>query len=129
MAGASSMREVCYLIGTNGDVLWQDSGTAHALLDSRARWEAIWSLRSELAEIAHTHPLGPLALSTEDRTTMDAVWAALGRDIVFSVVTRAAMIRISAGGKTERVNQEPAWAKAIRFDSGLKSDEIGRAHV
>ena len=122
MSESNTVREVCYLIGADGEVLWCDDGTKHTLPDSRRRWEAIWTRRSELTEIAHTHPSGPLAFSYEDRTTMQAVWAALGHDIVFSVVTPAGMIRISAGRECERVSEEPAWVKAIRFASGLRSE-------
>ncbi len=121
MIEPNTVREVCYLIGANGEVLWRDSGTASALPDSRGRWEAIWTRRSELFEIAHTHPAGPLNFSNEDRTTMQALWAALGPGVAFSVVTPTAMIRMSASGDIERVSEEPGWVKAIRFASGLKN--------
>jgi hypothetical protein len=112
-------RTVCYLIGEEGDVIWNDSGSVSSLPDSRRRWDAIWSNRSVLSEIAHTHPFGPLAFSEEDRTTMAAVWSALGRDVMFSVVTPEAMVRISRGGDVVRVHDEPGWVKEIRSASGL----------
>ena len=58
------LREVCFLISHDGAVLWADaSHSPVALPDSRDRWEAIWHLREELAEIAHSHPVGPAAFS------------------------------------------------------------------
>ena len=46
------MREVCFLIGAGGQVLWSDAGTsATALPDAFERWRAIWRLRGELVEV------------------------------------------------------------------------------
>ena len=113
------MREVCYLIDAAGRVLWSDAGTSPvALPDSRARWEAIWSLRAEVAEIAHSHPIGPLAFSGEDETTMAALIAALGRAPRFSIVAPGGMMaRID--GKDLHVDDPPAWAADLRRDSGM----------
>ena len=73
-------REVCFLIGDGEQVLWADaSDSPTALPDSRARWEAIWSHRDELAEIAHSHPNGPEQFSQEDEETMAALASALGK--------------------------------------------------
>ena len=48
------MREVCFLIGKGGAILWADASNSPAALpDSRARWEAIWTHRDELEVIAH----------------------------------------------------------------------------
>ncbi|MBW2458668.1 MAG: hypothetical protein JRI68_29490 [Deltaproteobacteria bacterium] len=38
--------------------------------------------------IAHSHPMGPVAFSQEDQTTMSALDSALGRRLRFSVVAR-----------------------------------------
>src|SRR5687768_7988974 len=81
-----SSREVLFLLDEAGGVLWTDVGTASALSDSRARWEAIWAARESLTEIAHTHPHGPLGFSEVDRTTMTALDAALGRPLRYLVV-------------------------------------------
>lgn len=118
------MREVCFIVSADGNILWRDDGTTHAIADSRARWEAIWNCRAALAEIAHSHPTGPLAFSNEDETTMQAIWAALGRDVIFSVVTPTAMIRTSARGVVEQVKEEPGWVSAIRLASGLNVGEF-----
>jgi hypothetical protein len=113
------VREVCYLVAADGRVLWSDVGaSAAALPDSRARWEAIWSSRAELAEIAHSHPIGPLAFSHEDETTMAALAAALGRAPRFSVVAPGGMLaRID--GVDLRVVEEPPWAADLRRESGM----------
>lgn len=134
--------EVCFLLDASGTVLWADrSDDPAALPDSRTRWEAIWRHRAELAEIAHSHPRGPLRFSTEDETTMAAVDAALGRRLRYAVVTPDAVLRADPAapdgpdvprrpGGAERPHQwhtgqravvspEPAWAARLRAASGL----------
>lgn len=106
--------EVLFLIDHAGRVLWSDASSSPvALPDHRGRWEAIWQHRAELAEIAHSHPVGPLAFSSEDEETMAALTDALGRAPVFSVVTPEAMVRRQGGGD-ERVVDEPWWASLLR---------------
>jgi hypothetical protein len=107
------------LVDGNQRVLWSDAGTSPAALpDSRARWEAIWRLRAELAEIAHSHPVGPLAFSHEDETTMAALGAALGRMLRFSIVAPGGMLgRID--GTDVRITEEPPWAAQLRRESGM----------
>jgi hypothetical protein len=121
------LREVCFLIGHDGDVLWADaSGSPVALPDSRDRWEVIWLLRDELAEIAHSHPIGPAAFSAEDESTMEAIDGALGRPLRYSVVAPHATI-VRAGGETLRMACEPWWAGLLRLTSGMTRDhEIRR---
>ncbi|MFZ5444181.1 MAG: Mov34/MPN/PAD-1 family protein, partial [Myxococcota bacterium] len=81
-------REVFFIIGADGVVLWRDTADSPlALPDSRARWEAIWERRHQLVELCHSHPVGPEDFSDEDRSTMDALDAALGRRLRFSLVT------------------------------------------
>jgi Prokaryotic homologs of the JAB domain len=116
------MREVLYLVGDRGEVLWRDASDSPVLLaDSRARWEAIWARREELREIAHSHPIGPCAFSAEDDTTMAALVAALGRDLRFSVVAPSGMIAREAGVEV-LVADEPAWAEALRHESGMTKE-------
>jgi hypothetical protein len=113
------MREVCLLIGQGGTVLWSDaSHSPVSLPDSRARWEAIWRLRAELEEIAHSHPVGPLGFSTEDETTMEALTAALGRPVRFSVVAPEGML-VREAGRDARPVEEPGWAARLRSESGM----------
>jgi hypothetical protein len=112
-------REVCFLLGRGGAVLWADASSSPvALPDSRARWEHIWALRAELEEIAHSHPLGPLAFSREDETTMAALETALGRSIGFAVVAPRGMVR-RMDGKDVVVPEEPFWAELLRAASGM----------
>jgi hypothetical protein len=114
------MLEVCFLIGEDGEVLWSDVGEGPlAIADSAARWHAIWSRRDQLAEIAHSHPLGPLEFSHEDETTMKALTLALGRALRFSVVAPNGMIR-RIGGETMRVVDEPGWAERLRRESNME---------
>ena len=123
-------REVFFLIGRSGALLWSDASTSPAAIpDSRARWEIIWKHRDEIEELAHSHPHGPLAFSREDETTMNALDSALGKTLRFSVVAPNGMIR-REGEKTERVehDQEPWWAELLRLASGMntKINEPGR---
>lgn len=114
-------KEVCLLLDAEGRVLWSDEGAAAALPDSRARWEAIWALRSQLVEVAHSHPQGPLGFSAVDRTTMEALEQALGRALRYSVVAPTGTIRcVGAGGEAALVQPEPLWAKTLRDRSGME---------
>jgi hypothetical protein len=118
-------REVFFLIGRGGALLWSDASDSPAALpDSRARWEAIWRHREELEELAHSHPLGPLAFSHEDETTMAALESALGKSLRFSVVAPNGMIARN-GDATLRVEPEPWWAALLRLASGMHSEGGG----
>lgn len=118
-------REVCFLISDDGQVLWSDAGVSPvALPDSRARWEAIWRLREQLVEIAHSHPVGPLAFSREDETTMAALALALPRTPRFSIVAPAGMlVREKVEGQDQRPTHEPPWAIALRQASGMQQHQ------
>ena len=115
-------REVCFLIGADEQVLWSDAGPSPvALPDSRQRWEAIWSRREQLVEIAHSHPVGPHAFSQEDSTTMAALDAALGRRLRFSVVSPTGrVVRDEHGNETTEHQSEPAWVSELRRKSGME---------
>jgi hypothetical protein len=112
-------REVFFVIGANDTVLWSDASESPiALPDSRARWEAIWSRRSELVELCHSHPLGPEAFSAEDVSTMKALDDALGRRLRFSLVTpERYLVRTSSDGV--ELAEAPAWVAALRAASGI----------
>jgi hypothetical protein len=113
------MREVCVLVGAGDAILWADAGSAAALPDSRARWEAIWARRGELVAIAHSHPLGPAAFSAEDESTMQAIDAALGRPLHYYVVApRVTIVSTRAGA----VDPEPWWAHLVRLASGMRKE-------
>ena len=124
LASHTRPREVCFLVGEDDAVLWSDaSDSPVALPDSRARWEAIWSRRDRIVEIAHTHPLGGAAFSREDETTMAALDSALGRSLTYSVVTPDRMLRRTPGDAGQSadalVPREPWWAALIRIASGV----------
>ena len=112
------MREVCFLIGENG-VLWSDAGeSAIAIADSRERWDAIWRLRDQLIEIAHSHPIGPAAFSAEDESTMDALDSALGKKMHYMVVAP----RVTISRDQNPVSPEPWWTALLRLASGMRKD-------
>ena len=130
------LREVFVLLGDDGRVLWSDASQSPVRLpDSRARWEAIWALRDRIVEIAHSHPIGPLAFSREDATTMRALVSALGRPLLFSIVAPDGMVRRVEpvdGGEAPParvVEDEPPWTNALRLASGMQAarDKSGRA--
>jgi hypothetical protein len=113
-------REVCFLIDGEGRILWSDASTSPVSLpDSRARWEAIWQHRAQLAEISHSHPVGPLAFSHEDETTMEALIAALGARPRFSVVAPDGMLVRDPQGQESRATEEPWWTHLLRLASGM----------
>jgi hypothetical protein len=124
---ASNLREVFFLIDEDGSILWSDAGDSPVRLpDSRARWEAIWSRRDRIAEIAHSHPIGPLAFSREDETTMRALVSALGRPLLFSVVAPGGMVRrtedverVCNAQAAPLVGEEPWWTSVLRLASGI----------
>jgi hypothetical protein len=112
--------EVCFLVSPEGTVLWSDRGTRGALPDSTDRWRAIWHHRDELAVIAHTHPGGLLAFSPEDRTTMAAIDAALGRAVRYAVVTDRAVLYRDPDGSLSVAADEPAWVEHLRAASAAE---------
>jgi hypothetical protein len=116
-------REVFFLIDGEGRILWSDASSSPVSLpDSRARWEAIWHHRAQLAEIAHSHPIGPLAFSHEDETTMEALITALGARPRFSVVAPDGMLVRDREGQEARVPEEPWWTGLLRLASGMTGD-------
>jgi hypothetical protein len=114
----TNQREVCFLLGAGDTVLWADASLSPtALPDSRARWEAIWAHRARLVAIAHSHPVGPTAFSAEDRSTMAALDDALGRRLLYFVVSPSAVIT-----PTATISPEPWWAGLLRLASGMRKD-------
>jgi len=114
--------EVCFLIAGDGRVLWSDRGSPGALPDSTDRWQAIWRHRDELDVIAHTHPGGLLAFSEEDRTTMAAIDAALGRPLRYAVVTVDAVFYRDLDGSQRVDRAEPDWVALLREASAAHID-------
>jgi hypothetical protein len=123
------MREVFFIIGRKSAVLWSDVGaSAAALPDRRERWDAIWQMREEIEELAHSHPAGPLGFSHEDETTMEALSAGLGRPLCFSVVAPRGTIRRQNGTDVVvGLEDEPWWASLLRRASGMGEEETWRS--
>ena len=117
----TEVREVFFVIGREGAVLWSDAGEPAALPDTRERWDVIWRLRREIEELAHSHPNGPLAFSHEDETTMQALTVGLGRTLCFSVVAPGGTLRRQNGADVHvRLEEEPGWTTLLRRASGMK---------
>lgn len=117
------MREVCFLIGKSGAILWADASNSPAALpDSRARWEAIWRHRDDIELIVHTHPMGPATFSDEDDSTMNALDDALGKVMRYMVISPNVAI-VRQGNTTPEIVPEPWWGSLIRLASGMKQKE------
>ncbi len=117
-------REVCFLVGKGGAILWADASDSPAALpDSRERWEAIWRHRDELEVIAHSHPDGPAAFSAEDESTMEALDSALGKVVRYMVVAPRVTIARSGSSPVEQISPEPWWAALLRLASGMRKEE------
>lgn len=62
--------------------------TAYSIPDSSKLWDVIWEYRDLIGGIAHTHPWeGSTVPSCEDKTTFRAVERALGKRLVWPIVT------------------------------------------
>ncbi|MBI2569423.1 MAG: hypothetical protein HYV63_20605 [Candidatus Schekmanbacteria bacterium] len=85
------MIEAACVLDDRGTVIhWHlPQGRTGAMLpDSRELWLVLWEHRSRLGAVAHTHPWTGEALpSATDVTTFAACEAALGRRLVWSIVT------------------------------------------
>lgn len=119
----NNKREVCFLVGKGGAILWADaSDSPVALPDSRSRWDAIWNLRDDIEVIAHSHPVGPAAFSAEDTSTMEALDSALGKVMRYMVVAPRITIVREGTGPTSEVTPEPWWAALLRLASGMTNN-------
>ena len=106
------MKEVC-LILSGESIVRISIGSATAIPDSSKRWDAIWENRGGLTEIVHTHPGGRLQFSTEDLTTMQAVEAALGKPLHWSIVTEESCLT-RFDGVDHRRDDTPWWLPVLR---------------
>ncbi len=114
------MKELCFLLGPDEVLLWSDlRGTVNRMEDQRDRWDRIWQFKESLVEIAHCHPCGLLAFSYEDETTMEAIDAALGRALRYSVVTPDRVLLRAEGAEQIMLN-DPWWAPLMRQAAGMQ---------
>ena len=127
------MKEVCFILC--GDAVVRISiGSQAAIPDSRKRWQAIWENRADLTEIVHTHPGGLLRFSGADLTTMQAVEAALGKPIMWSIVTGEGFLS-RLNGEDRNRDDEPWWLPVLREISfgraipAATTEEKGDDHV
>lgn len=85
------MIESAMVFDLNGEVLhWHlpvGRSAAH-IPDSHNLWEIIWENRDQIGGVAHTHPGNGLAHpSHEDRTTFSAIELALGKRLIWPILT------------------------------------------
>jgi proteasome lid subunit RPN8/RPN11 len=119
-----TLREVCFIIGATGEVLWRDTNDNPGYLnDRRDRWEAIWEHRKELTIIAHSHPMGPATFSSEDLSTMKAIHQALGTAPYFAVTSPGGTFCWNGHDSFQQlilpIYLEPAWARDLRIESNM----------
>ena len=85
------MMEVALVFDRNGNTIcFHDpkGSTGGSIPDSRDLWEVLWENRDRLGGVAHTHPWdGPAHPSLTDLTTFDAVERALGKQLLWPVVS------------------------------------------
>ncbi len=85
------MIETAMVFDHDGHVLaWHkpDGATGGSIPDTRSLWDVLWDARGELGGVAHTHPwAGDARASQEDVTTFAAIDRALGRALIWPVVT------------------------------------------
>lgn len=85
------MIETAMVFTESGAILyWHDidGRTENSIPDSRKLWDVLWRCRDHLGGVAHSHPWnGPSAPSYTDLTTFRAIEAALGRKLLWPIVT------------------------------------------
>ena len=113
------MKEICFVL-TGEAIVRISVGSPTAIPDSQGRWDAIWAHRGALTEIVHTHPGGLLRFSQEDLSTMEAVEAALGKPLAWSIVTTDGFLTRFDGEDRNR-DDAPWWLPVLRELSFGKS--------
>jgi hypothetical protein len=127
------MQEAGVVIGRSGQVLhWHlpESRTITYLPDSRTLWDVLWENRRLLVGFAHTHPgTGIPAPSYEDVTTFAAIEAALGRRLVWWIVSDNRIVTCLHRESGKRLDYEvqnfgrvPEWVYVLRRESGMLDD-------
>jgi hypothetical protein len=95
-----------------------------ALPDSRPLWDVIWENRHKDLGFAHSHPgSGTPGPSHEDMTTFAAIEAALGKRLVWWIVSSDSYIDLGWAGPHKlsyRVGPcmfQPSWVERLRVES------------
>lgn len=85
------MNETALVFDRDGKTLfWHEpeGRTAGSIPDTDILWDVLWENRSHLGGVAHTHPWdGPARASAIDLRTFNAVERALGRRLLWPIVT------------------------------------------
>ena len=85
------MIEVALVFAIDGEVLYQHVPPGRSgcwIPDTRSLWDVLWENRHRLGGVAHTHPWrGSAGPSRTDVTTFAAVEAALGKRLLWPIVT------------------------------------------
>lgn len=115
---------LCWAPGVHGHeerpYYWhQPTGrTGGSLPDSRALWDVLWAQRYYLSGVAHSHPgRGQPGPSTEDLTTFAAVEAALGRRLLWWIVSEdqaVVLLWIKDHYHSVPLPDEPEWITELR---------------
>ncbi len=113
------MQEAGVVIGWCGDpIFWHIPGNRQAgyLPDSRNLWNVLWENRDLIQGFAHSHPgSGVPSPSSEDLSTFKAVEKALGRRLVWWIVSSDSIIYyLTETGRTMQPCSEAPWVKALR---------------
>jgi hypothetical protein len=98
-----------------------------ALPDSRPLWDVIWENRERISGFAHSHPgSGEPGPSYEDVTTFSAIEAALGKRLIWWIVSSDSWVELIwvGPGKLNYRNgpciYQPLWVERLREESKYK---------
>lgn len=95
------MIEAAFVFGKDGNVIhWHlpPGRSSGSIPDSRDLWEVLWENRHDLGGVAHTHPwIGEAWPSSTDVTTFSACEKALGKKLIWPVVTFSDLVAFQYG--------------------------------
>ena len=102
---------------TDEVILWHlpPGRTSGSIPDSRTLWENLWANRHLPLGFAHSHPgEGPPGPSNEDVTTFQAIEQALGKRMVWWIMSKTAMIQVLTAQEDDSLNLGPAVVQGGR---------------
>lgn len=123
--------EAGVVVGFEGEpVYWHvpPNRTSASLPDSRSLWEVFWEGRANIQGFAHSHPgHGVPGPSWEDITTFAGVELALGRRLIWWIISQDNMVTVlwAGPGKYDYVTypvsiptpHKPLWLDELRQHS------------